>query len=67
MFANRPALGKQNDLNQQGPVSAEKLDVRDGEILRVTSPHGTVEAPVYVHPGLHPDVIATSLASTAPA
>jgi anaerobic selenocysteine-containing dehydrogenase/Fe-S-cluster-containing dehydrogenase component len=43
------------------PATAERLDVRNGEILRLTSPHGTLEAPVYVYPGLHPDVIAMPL------
>ena len=43
------------------PDTARKLDVRNGEVLRVTSPHGTVEAPVYVYPGVHPDVIAMPL------
>ena len=33
------------------PETARRLDVRDGEILRLTSPHGTIEAPVYIYPG----------------
>ena len=41
-----------------GPAAARALDVRNGEILRLTSPHGTLEAPAYIHPGLHPDVVA---------
>src|SRR5215207_9175671 len=36
------------------PTTARKLDVRNGEVLRVTSPHGTIDAPVYVYPGVHP-------------
>ncbi|MBA3658943.1 MAG: 4Fe-4S dicluster domain-containing protein, partial [Gemmatimonadales bacterium] len=44
-----------------GPEAARKLDVRDGEILRLTSPHGTIEAPAYVYPGLHPDVVAVPM------
>jgi anaerobic selenocysteine-containing dehydrogenase/Fe-S-cluster-containing dehydrogenase component len=43
------------------PDTARKLDVRNGEMLRVTSPHGSVEAPVYVYPGVHPDVVAMPL------
>ena len=43
------------------PDVARKLDVRNGEILRVTSPHGTVEAPVYVYAGIHPSVVAMPL------
>jgi molybdopterin-containing oxidoreductase family iron-sulfur binding subunit len=43
------------------PETASKLDVRDGEILRITSPHGTLEAPVFVYAGLRPDVVAMPL------
>jgi molybdopterin-containing oxidoreductase family iron-sulfur binding subunit len=43
------------------PDTARKLDVRDGEILRVTSPHGSIEAPVFVYQGIRPDVVAVPL------
>ena len=43
------------------PDTARRLDVRDGEILRLTSPHGSIEAPVFVYPGIHRDVIAVPL------
>jgi molybdopterin-containing oxidoreductase family iron-sulfur binding subunit len=43
------------------PDTARKLDVRNGEVLRITSPHGSIEAPVYVYPGVHPDVVAMPL------
>jgi len=43
------------------PDLARRLDVRNGEVLRLTSPHGTVEAPVYVYPGVHPGVVAMPL------
>ena len=43
------------------PETARKLDVRNGEVLRITSPHGAVEAPVYVYPGVHPGVVAMPL------
>jgi anaerobic selenocysteine-containing dehydrogenase/Fe-S-cluster-containing dehydrogenase component len=43
------------------PDLARRLDVRNGEVLRLTSPHGTVEAPVYVYAGLHPGVVAMPL------
>ena len=43
------------------PETARKLDVRDGEVLRVTSPHGSVEAPVFVYAGVRPDVVAMPL------
>jgi len=43
------------------PDTARKLDVRDGEILRLTTPHGAIEAPVFVYHGIRPDVVAMPL------
>ena len=43
------------------PETARRLDVRDGEILRLTSPHGAIEAPTYVYAGIHPDVVSVPL------
>ena len=43
------------------PDTARRLDVRDGEIVELTSPHGTIEAPVYVYPGIRDDVVAVPL------
>jgi Fe-S-cluster-containing dehydrogenase component len=43
------------------PETARRLDVRDGEILNVRSPHGVIAAPVYVYPGVRPDVVAMPL------
>lgn len=43
------------------PDTAERLNVREGEILRLTSPHGTVEAPAYLYAGVRPDVLAMPL------
>ncbi len=43
------------------PGAARALDVRDGEILELTSPYGALEAPVYVHPGLRDDTVAMPL------
>jgi len=43
------------------PDTARALDVRDGEHLQLSSPHGTVEVPVYVYPGVRRDVIAVPL------
>ncbi len=44
-----------------GPATARKLDIRNGEILRVTSPHGAVEGPAYIHPGLHAEAVGMPL------
>ena len=43
------------------PDTARKLDVRDGEILRLTSPHGAIEAPAFVYHGIRPDLVAVPL------
>ncbi len=44
-----------------GPGAARRLDVRDGEIVRLTSPFGSIEAPVYVYPGIRDDAVAVPL------
>jgi anaerobic selenocysteine-containing dehydrogenase/Fe-S-cluster-containing dehydrogenase component len=43
------------------PAAARALDVRDGEIVELTSPYGTVEGPVYVYPGIRDDTVAIPL------
>jgi menaquinone reductase, molybdopterin-binding-like subunit len=40
------------------PQAAEKLAIHEGDVLAVTSPQGSLELPVYIYPGLRPDVIA---------
>jgi molybdopterin-containing oxidoreductase family iron-sulfur binding subunit len=44
-----------------GPGAARRLDVRDGEILELSTAQGTLEAPVFVYPGLRDDVVAMPL------
>ncbi|MCC6190674.1 MAG: molybdopterin-dependent oxidoreductase [Anaerolineales bacterium] len=43
------------------PVTAKRLGVKQGDIVRVTSPAGELEAPVYLYPALRPDTIAIPL------
>ncbi len=43
------------------PDTAARLDLREGEIVAVSSPHGSVEVPVYVYPGIRPDTVAIPL------
>jgi anaerobic selenocysteine-containing dehydrogenase/Fe-S-cluster-containing dehydrogenase component len=43
------------------PETARRLDVRDGEIVQLTSPYGRLEAPVCVYPGIRDDAIAVPL------
>ncbi|MBI4771988.1 MAG: molybdopterin-dependent oxidoreductase [Chloroflexi bacterium] len=40
------------------PETARELGVSDNHLVRVVSPHGELEAPVVVYPGIRPDVIA---------
>ncbi len=40
------------------PEAAARLGVHTGDVLAVTSPHGTLEVPAYVYPGIRPDVVA---------
>jgi molybdopterin-containing oxidoreductase family iron-sulfur binding subunit len=43
------------------PETAKRLDVREGEVIVLTSPSGSIEAPVYVYPGIHPDVLSVPI------
>ncbi|HET6795778.1 MAG TPA: molybdopterin-dependent oxidoreductase, partial [Gemmatimonadales bacterium] len=43
------------------PQTARRLRIEDGDILRVTSPHGTLEAPAYVYLGIRDDTVAMPL------
>jgi anaerobic selenocysteine-containing dehydrogenase/Fe-S-cluster-containing dehydrogenase component len=43
------------------PETARALNVQNGEILRLTSPHGSLEGPAYIHPGLRDDTVAMPL------
>jgi len=43
------------------PDAAERLGVRDGDVVQVSSPHGQLELPVWVYPGIREDVVAISM------
>ena len=43
------------------PATAEALGVTNGDVVRVASPHGEIEAPVFVFPALRPDTVAIPL------
>ncbi len=43
------------------PETAQKLGVSYGDVVRVTSPNGSIEAPVYVYPVIRPDAIGLPL------
>jgi anaerobic selenocysteine-containing dehydrogenase len=40
------------------PLTADKLDLKDDDVVRIVSPFGEVEASVYRYPAIRPDVIA---------
>jgi molybdopterin-containing oxidoreductase family iron-sulfur binding subunit len=41
------------------PETAKRIDVRNGEFVRLTAGQASIEAPVYIYPGIHPDVVST--------
>jgi len=40
------------------PETAKRLDVRNGEIVRLSAGQASIEGPVYIYPGVHPDVVS---------
>ena len=40
---------------------AENLDLREGDVVRVTSPRGSIEALAFPHPGVPPDTVSIPL------
>jgi len=47
-------LGETIDIS---PEDAERLTIADGEVVRVSSPRGTVDAPARIDPGLRPGLV----------
>ena len=43
------------------PATARKLGVQKSDVVRVTTPYGELEAPVYAYPAVRPDTIAVPL------
>lgn len=43
------------------PRTAAGLGLTNGDVVRLESPHGTVEAPAYVHPGAVPGVVSMAI------
>jgi anaerobic selenocysteine-containing dehydrogenase/Fe-S-cluster-containing dehydrogenase component len=43
------------------PEAAHRMNVKEGEILRLTSPAGSIEAPAYLFEGIHPETVAVPL------
>lgn len=43
------------------PSTAKKLDVKEGDMVKIASAQGEINVKVYVYKGVHPDVIAVPL------
>jgi anaerobic selenocysteine-containing dehydrogenase len=43
------------------PATAQKLGVQDGDVVKVTSPNGEIEALVCTYPAIRPDTVAVPL------
>ena len=43
------------------PATAAQMGIREGDVLVVETQHGRLELPVYLYPGLRPEVIAIPL------
>lgn len=43
------------------PTTAQKLNVKQGDVVKVTSPNGSLDAQVYVFPAIRPDTVAIPL------
>jgi len=46
---------------EMDPQTAAKLGVVNGDAVRVESPHGSLEAPAYIHPGALPGVLSMAI------
>ncbi len=43
------------------PAAAERLGVEKGDVVSVTSPHGSVDLPVFTYPGIRDDTVAIQM------
>jgi molybdopterin-containing oxidoreductase family iron-sulfur binding subunit len=41
--------------------TAAKLGIRQGDVLKLTSPHGAIEVPAYLSPTIHPGAVAVPI------
>jgi molybdopterin-containing oxidoreductase family iron-sulfur binding subunit len=40
------------------PDTANRLGIRPGHLVQVATPQGSIEAPAYLYPGIHPEAVA---------
>ena len=43
---------------EMNPQTAQKLNVRDGDLVDLTSTQGTLRVPAVIFPGIAPDIVA---------
>ncbi len=43
------------------PAAAARMGLRSGDVVRVRSPYGVVEAPVWLYPGIREDTVALAM------
>lgn len=43
------------------PSTAQKLGLQDGDVVKITSPYGEIEALIYIYPAIRPDTVAVPL------
>ncbi len=43
------------------PRTAQRLGVEEGDVIRITSPQGSIETRVYIHKGIHPEAVAVPM------
>jgi len=43
------------------PETARKMKLKEGNIIEISTQNGTIQVPVHLHPGLHPDAIFVAL------
>jgi molybdopterin-containing oxidoreductase family iron-sulfur binding subunit len=46
---------------EMNPTTAEARGIRDGDMVTVTSPHGSVEVPVWTYPGIREEAVALAM------
>lgn len=43
------------------PKTAEKLGIKEGDMVAIESPEGRIDAPAYLYPGIRPDTVAVPI------
>ena len=46
---------------EMNPHTAEERGLREGDIVTVTSPHGSVDVPLWLYPGIREDAVALAM------